>query len=86
MNLDLGQAISTAEALLADLQELHGMDLQENVHGRVARERRSGIALKLQVLAHDAERLKLEIDGTYLNFRQRAAADPATPDSTAPRA
>ena len=82
MNLDLGQAIATAEALLADLQELHRMDLQEDVRGREARERRSGIALKLQVLAHDAGRLKLDIDGTYLDYRQRDAAHRATPEST----
>jgi hypothetical protein len=85
VNLDLGQAIATAEALLADLRDLHGMDLQEDVHGRAARERRSGVALTLQVLSHDAERLKLDIDGTYLAFRQRAADRPPAPDSPAPR-
>jgi len=81
MKIDLQQAIGTAEELLAGMRALDGTETDDQARGRAAREQRADLVLQLQVLAHQADVVRLTLVGAHLGLRNR---DPGRTDDTAP--
>lgn len=71
MKIDLQDAIKTTEAMLAGMRELDGTELDEEARGRAAREQRTGISMNLQMLAHQADVVRVTLDGAHLSLRDR---------------
>jgi hypothetical protein len=71
MKIDLQPVIEEAEGLLAGLRELDGIDIDEDARGRASRHQRSDVSLRLQRLAHQADKVRLGIVDTYYDYRDR---------------
>jgi hypothetical protein len=71
MKINLQSVIKDAEELLAGLHDLHGTDIDEDARGRAPRHQRSDVALRLQVLAHQADKIRVGLNDTYFSYRVR---------------
>jgi hypothetical protein len=57
--------------LLAGLRELDGTDIDEGARGRAPRHQRSDVSLRLQLLGHQADTIRLGLADTYFAYRGR---------------
>lgn len=71
MKIDLQDAIETTEAMLAGMRELDGTEIDEDVRGRAAREQRTGVSMSLQMLAHQADVVRVTLVGTHMSLRDK---------------
>jgi hypothetical protein len=71
MKIDLQSVIEDAEELLAGLRELDGTEIDEDARGRGPRHQRSDISLRLQSLAHLADKTRVGVNSVYYGFRER---------------
>lgn len=71
MKISLQQAIGEAEELLAGLRELDGTEMDEDARGRGPRHQRSDVSLRLQSLAHQADKIRVGVLDVYFSYRDR---------------
>jgi hypothetical protein len=71
MKISLQSVIEDAEELLAGLRALDGTDIDEDARGRAPRHQRSDVALRLQLLAHQADKIRVGLTHTYFSYRVR---------------
>jgi hypothetical protein len=71
VKINLQSVIKDAEELLAGLHDLDGTDIDEDARGRAPRHQRSDVALRLQVLAHQADKIRVGLTDTYFSYRVR---------------
>jgi hypothetical protein len=71
MKIDLQSVIEDAEKLLAGLRELDATDIDEDARGRAPRHQRSDVSLRLQLLAHQADKIRVGVADTYFSYRER---------------
>jgi len=83
MKIDLAQQVADAEKLLASLRDLDGTEVEDDAHGRAPREHRAGLALRLQLLAHGADTIRVALVGANLALRENQARGAApAPETT----
>jgi hypothetical protein len=83
MKIDLAQQVRDAEQLLASLRDLDGTEVEDDAHGRAAREHRAGLALRLQALAYGADTIRIALVGANLALRENQARGEApAPETT----
>lgn len=71
MKIDLQDAIEAAEAMLERMRDLDGTEINDASRGRAAREQRTEISMSLQMLAHQADVLRVTLTGAHLGLRDR---------------
>jgi hypothetical protein len=71
MKINLQQAIKEAEELLTGLCELDGTEIDEDARGREPRHQRSDVSLRLQLLAHQADKIRVGVADVYFGYRER---------------
>ena len=71
MKISLQQVIEEAEQLLAGLRELDGTEIDEDARGRGPRHQRSDVSLRLQSLAHQADKIRFGVLDVYFSYRDR---------------
>jgi hypothetical protein len=71
VKIDLQSVIGDAEELLAGLRELDGTEIDEEARGRAPRHQRGDMAFRLQRLAHQADRIRVGLNSSYFDFRER---------------
>ena len=71
MKIDLEQAVSEAEELLAGLRELDGTEIDVDTRGRGPRHQRGDLSFRLQRLAHRTDRIRVCLYDNYFEWRQQ---------------
>jgi hypothetical protein len=71
MKIDLESVIADAEELLTGLRDLDSSEIDEDARGRAPRRERSDMALRLQLLAHQADKVRVGLTSAYYEFRTR---------------
>ena len=71
MKIDLQSVLADAEELLTGLRDLDGSEIDEDARGRAPRHERSEVALRLQLLAHQADVVRVGLTSAYYDFRIR---------------
>lgn len=71
MKIDLQSVLADAEELLTGLHDLDGSEIDEDARGRAPRHERSEVALRLQLLAHQADKVRVGLTSAYYDFRTR---------------
>jgi hypothetical protein len=71
MKINLQSVIEETEELLAGLRDLDGTEIDEDARGRAPRHERSDVALRLQLLAHQADKVRVGVASTYFGYRGR---------------
>jgi hypothetical protein len=71
MKIDLEQAISEAEELLAGLRELDGTEIDVDAHGRGPRHERGDLSFRVQRLAHRTDVIRVSLYDNYFKWREQ---------------
>lgn len=86
MKISLQQAIEEAEELLTGLRELDGTEIDEDARGRGPRHQRSDVSLRLQSLAHQADKIRVGVVDVYFSYREQEKNTGRGRDGESPQA